>query len=340
MENELMDYTAQANFDFFRYRYMPSEQKKQEFLNDCQGVLKSAERTVLGLLELGWRLAKMKNSGAWKEVINPENGMSFNYSSFEDFSKYAFGFGKTRTSNLLSMAQFVDYDEKINTIVYKNAEYKAMNTSQLIEIAPLPEYQRDYFKANMPVKDMRLCKKYISEGPFSEERRQNDFNILLNAKAWAENKQREKDEETARELDEEIRLAAKEESVVFYPNQEEDVDEEEGYEYEENSDVGILETIGESKYRFSSRAGVRAFLADFEDWETLPGGNCYSELKRYQFKNGMQLIAAKGRASVGAGNDEKAFVFFFLSLGYGFTPIKTSKVRLEIWLKENEGVLL
>lgn len=338
MENELMDYTAQANFDFFRYRYMPSEKKKQEFLKDCQGILKSAEKTVLGLLELGWRLAKMKNSGEWKEVINPENGMSFNYSSFEDFSKYAFGFGKTRTSNLLSMAQFVDYDETINTIVYKSAEYKGMNTSQLIELAPLPDCQREYFKATMPVKDMRLCKKYISEGPFYEERRQKDFDLLANAKAWSENAQKKKDEETARELDEEIRSASKEEwdNVVFYPTQDE---EEPTYvqdcdEGEKNSDVGIL---AESKYSFSSRARIRYFLSDFNEWESLPGGTCYSELKRFRFKNGINLLVAKGKENVGV---EKPFVLYFLSFGVGFTPVKTSKGRLEIWLKENEKTLL
>lgn len=348
MENELMDYTAQANFDFFRYRYMPSEKQKQAFLHDCQCVLKSAEKTVLGLLELGWRLAKLKSSGEWKEVINPETGSSFNYSSFEDFSKYAFGFGKTRTSNLLSMAQFVDYDEKINTIVYKSAEYKAMNTSQLIELAPLPEYQREYFTSKIPVKDMRLCKKYINEGTFSADRRKENFDLLSSAKEWNEKLQKEKDVETARELDEQLRSAPKEEKddVVFYPTQDEEEPEEleEPAYYqtfdndEQNSDVGITEE--RVQYNFSTRSGVRAFLATFEEWDTLPGGKCYSELKRYRFKNGVELFAAKGRASVGVDNGEKPFVLFFLSLGYGFSPIKTSKGRLEIWLKQNENVLL
>lgn len=349
MKNELMDFTAQANFDFFQYRYMPSEKKKQDFLYDCQSVLKSEQATFLETLKLGWRLAKIKQSGAWKEVINPENGMSFNYSSFEEFSKYAFGFRKTRTSNLLSVAKFVDYDENTNYIVFKNPQYKEMNTSQLIELAPLPEYQREYFTAKIPVKDMRVCKKYINEGTFNADRKEADFDLLSNAREWTENQQKKKDEETARAVDAELKAATYDETdeddVEYYPAEYAVPTSELAEDYEENSDVGILEAAMDEEtvvqHKFSSRAKVRAFLANFEDWETLPGGKCFAELKRYRFKNGVELFAAKGMMCASAANgEEKALLFFFLSLGNGANPIKISKEKLEIWLRAHEGELL
>ena len=151
--------------------------------------------------------------------------------------------------------------------------------------------------------------------------------MLSNAKAWTERQQREKEIETAKALDAELTAQATSnewEDVAFYPTE----------EIEENSDVGTLHE--EQKYSFSSRSRIRAFLADFETWETLPGGKCFDELKRYCFKNGVELFVAKTRT----GSEEKPIVFYFLSLGLGLRPIKTSKGRLEIWLKENQAVLL
>lgn len=338
MDNELMDFTPQKNFDFFKYRYEPQGIAKQTFLQDCQKVLEGAHATMLETLKLAARMAKLKKDGAWKEVINPETGDTFNYASFEAFSKYAFGFGKTRTSNFLSLAEFVELDEQTGEILYKDARYRSMNMSQLIELAPLSESTRTLFSSKISVADMRLCKKYTETSEFWRDRYKEDFDLLSSAKAWTVQQQQKKEQEEAERIDRELDAAAEgtAEDETFFgftvPTSElKDC-------LDENSDVGIL---NDRKYSFASRTSVRKFLADFESWEQLGSNEFFDSIRVFGFKNGMGLYAATCKICVTATwLEEKEMLFFFLYVGKGNQPIKISKQKLEIWLKAHERELL
>lgn len=216
MDNEILDVTSQRNFDFFQYRYELTSERKEKFLKSCQNVLQTAHSAVLGMLRLGVELKKMKDSGEWCSVINPDTNERFLYSSFEAFSKYAFGFGKTKTSNLLSLAQFVDLDERTGVVVYKKALYKEMNTSQLVELAPLSTWQHEYFSPDLSVAEIRVCKRYMNSGQFWNDKSKDGFDLLTCATRWTENLNKQKEKEEERKVIEEVAKAADEADDVEY----------------------------------------------------------------------------------------------------------------------------
>lgn len=333
MENELLDFKAQENFDFFTYRYELTDGLKRKFLSDCQNVLERAHATALETLKLASALAKLKWSYGWKEVINPEDGMTFIYSSFEKFCKYAFGFSKTKTSNLLSLSEFVELNEKTDTIVYKHKRYASMNMSQLIELAPLGESERKLFTSKIPVSDMRLCKKYMDDDSFLKERNEKGFDLLANAKRWEEEKQTKNAEKIVEEIEEYLETAPETEfmEMVFPENT-----------VSTDSKVPTSEFLEDPtrEISFSCRANVRKFLAEFERWETIAtGGEFFDEVKRFRFKNGTVIYATTCKNCIDVERqEEKTLAFYFLSRA-GKT-IKISKAKLEIWLKANERLLL
>lgn len=352
MMDELMDYTPQKNFDFFRYRYDLTAQDKQVFLNDCQKVLEGAHATVLEMLKLGARLAKIKRDGSWKEVVDPETKNSFNYLSFQEFAKYAFGFKPTRTSNLLSLAEFVELDE-IGGVVYKDARYRDMNMSQLIELAPLPPAERELFTADLSVKKMQLCKRYMDADrvDWRAHKDDEDFDLYARAQAWEESENVRTSIAQANKVDEELRqaafaLGADPDVSAFmqtYYGAEPTDDEEDDEPPSDNSDVGILEGQTElpgMRYNFSAYTGVRRFLADFEDWERLGSYNDFFDcVYRWVFKNGTELCVAKCTSYVSEDDENKTTLFFFLALGVGITPIKIGKRKLENWIYRNAAAL-
>ena len=77
------------------------------------------------------------------------------------------------------------------------------------------------------------------------------------------------------------------------------------------------------KYNFTTRTGVREFLHDYMNWETMYGylGCFFKGLYRYRFKNGMSLIATTGKSVEGDGEDLSAQL----------------KVRMYIWENECEN---
>ena len=307
------------------------------------------------MLKVGARLAALKKSGEWQEIVNPEDGEIFLYSSFEKFCKHAFGFSKTRTSNFLSLAEFVELDEATDEIIYKNAKYLGMNTSKLIELAPLNEWQREYFTADLSVADMRICKRYVNSGAFYDEKDKEGFDLLTSAQAWTERLKAKEERQAAEEVNEELRqaafaLGADPDVSNFYedfyssavPTSElnEETDEETD-EIEAEIPTSELTARETEKPNFTSRTKVRAFLSEYESWERVSSGNeFFEEIRRYRFKDGAELFAAKCKMCVSLdGGEKKGLLFFFLSLGRGARPIKISKLKLEIWLRANETTL-
>ena len=128
-ENELLDFNAQSNFDFFRFmgsmQGVLSAESEAQLKKDCEDVMRVAYATVQNLCELGVRLKAIKESGRWHHVVDPETGDRFLYSNFAKFCKYAFGFSPTRTSNLLSLSEFLMLkDGKVTFLNDKYKEYK------------------------------------------------------------------------------------------------------------------------------------------------------------------------------------------------------------------------
>ena len=341
MKNEVMNNLAQKNFGFFKYRNALSEKDKTEFLQNCQEVLEGDHASKLEELKLALRVAKLKACGGWKEVINPDDGMTFIYSSFEAFSEYAFGFGATRTSNLLSLSQFVYWDERTGCLLFKSSKYAEMNKSQLLEIAPLPDCQREYFRSDMTVRDMRVCKKYIDKDylDFCDKRKADDFDILASAKAWQEQSERKKEIETAKSVDAELESASCPDEEI-YSGEKARPDEE---IFSEDPSENSTSEFEEPKQRFSSREDVRKFLSTYESWERHYYGNTFfDEIWKYVFKNGVALYAATCKMCTNAESEsEKGLLFFFLARNaYTQKAIKISKAKLEIYLRLNEVSLL
>ena len=86
------------------------KEKLDNLKKDCERVAEKAKKTVMDLCLLGQELKRIKDTGTWKEVsyYKDETLRTFQYDSFENFSKYVFGFSQTRTSDLLRIAQFID----------------------------------------------------------------------------------------------------------------------------------------------------------------------------------------------------------------------------------------
>lgn len=318
MENELIDFETRENFKFFTYGQELTERDEQEFLSDCQMVLEKAHATALETLKLASSLANLKFGFKWRNVINPETGKPFDISSFEKFSNYAFGFSKTKTSNLLSLSTFVVMNEETGGISYRHERYASMNMSQLIEIAPLPEENRKYFTSKIPVADMRVCKKYMSDGIFLREKNKKGFDLLTNAKRW------EVERETKQVVDEVERTLKKAPTTEYFQNT-----------------VPTSEFWEEGKtISFCSRSKIREFLLDFESWETVNVvDGFFDTVKRFRFKDGTAIFATTYKNCVDVKcSEEKTLVLYFLSRFE--KTIKISKAKLEVWLKANESNLI
>ena len=131
-----LDYVAREKFEFFTYRNEPTGFSKTNFLAQCESVLESSHSALKSTFDLALRLEELKGCLGWKEVIDPLTGQCFIYSSFGAFCKYAFGFSETKTSNLLTVALFLERD-KDGLVQYTKPEYEGYGYSQLIELVPV-----------------------------------------------------------------------------------------------------------------------------------------------------------------------------------------------------------
>lgn len=183
MSSELLDFKSQKNFEFFKMSSSAKRDSKERLQSDCQRVLEYAHATVKDMCLLAAQLYELKEKKEWELVINPETGYAFLNYNFDDFCAYAFGFSKTKTSNLLRISQFVNlYGESRGEIEAGYADY---NTSQLVELAAVPPSHRVYFSPDMSVSDMRLAKDYVkNSAEFLEEKKKVGFDLLTKAQEW------------------------------------------------------------------------------------------------------------------------------------------------------------
>lgn len=205
---ELLDFKYQGNFDFFNVSSYYGDQKrfKNVLIADCEKVLEYSHKTIQDICLLGYSLKELKESGRWQWVKNPKTGDCFEGGEFAKFSYYAFGFSETKTSDLLRISKFLRVSDETKE-VYLPEQYKVYKTSQLVELAPVEEGQRHYFKPEMTVEDMRLIKRYMEWGHYWDESRQAkadgvEFDIMAHAKAWKEQEEQKKNGNKVQPLNE------------------------------------------------------------------------------------------------------------------------------------------
>lgn len=139
-------------------------------------LLKFEHESTKGLCKLGIWLSILKKSNTWKKQTIPCQ------QTFPTYCERMFGLKKTRVSNLLRLTQFVFFDgDEVEFISPMYAEY---NTSQLIELATLEQEFHEYFTPNMTVRDMRVAKDYIKNGPFFIDRLNPNFNLAYSTELW------------------------------------------------------------------------------------------------------------------------------------------------------------
>ena len=299
--SELLDFRERDNFDFFKFcAWKKDEDEKNILKSKCEHILEVAHATVQDMCILGWHLKELKEDKTWQDVIEPKSGLAFFNFSFQDFCEHAFGFSHTRTSNFLRIAEFVKVSgTKTNGFI--DERYAGYNTSQLVELAPVREENRHFFNPGMSVASMRVAKDYMKMGSFFEDQFEKDFDLQRYAEAWKEGKQQKAVSSVPAQIPgqtqmEEILVESEEietdpyEPAEYYQGggldfEESPSDEEYAGEEEvgpDKSDVGFiiaapdgseeLEEINKRpKYNFSTRTGARAFLADYQNWESKTG---------------------------------------------------------------------
>ena len=104
----------------------------------------------------------------------------------------------------------------------------------------------------------------------------------------------------------------------------------------------VEEEQEENKYDFTRQTGIRAFLKDYENWESFADyiGCCFKNVRRYRLKNGISILATPAYAFV--GRDELVKVtevsYWFLEDQYS-EAIKITKDQIEAYIVRNRAEL-
>lgn len=300
--NELLDFSAKSNFDFFQFKGsmqgVLSTEAEEQLKRDCEGVMHVAYATVQNLCELGVRLKVIKESGRWHHVVDPATGDRFLYSNFAKFCKYAFGFSPTRTSNLLSLSQFL-YLKKDGTVAFLNDKYKEYKTSALIEIAPVNMWERRFFDENMTVDDIRLVKKYMKTDEYRLNLRRisNAREMLDCAQEWEENEEDKK--RRPKQLPGQLSLSDEvlEDTEKWgEENPTSDFCDVEEIEPAPDFVSEVVQVVAQAqeRYEFAVRAKARAFLAGYKEWAQEDAGEPFIESYVYTFPDGEKIHAREG----------------------------------------------
>ena len=324
--SELLDFQSRENFNFFKYSCYVTEDEKQDFLTDCQRILEYAHATVKDMCLLGLRLKELKQSLYWRDVFDPNANICFSYDRFEDFCVYAFGFSKTKVSNLLNIAEFVKLNgENVDFIDKKYAGY---NTSQLVELGSVSEYDRKFFNPKMTVAEMRLVKNLLKTACSSTW---TPKEALTEAKKRAEAKLKptSKNPDVLPGQITLTDLARKEE--VFEPEEQSDTSATDC-----KSDVGTELKQEESKFDFKNRAGRRHWLSRYTEWDSQYNRGYYPLFERvyhYNLKNGAVVYASESHVCMDA---EKLTVYdaprYYLKTELYDYPLQVTKDQLEKYM--------
>lgn len=324
--SELLDFQSRENFNFFKYSCYVTEDEKQSFLIDCQRILEYAHATVKDMCLLGLRLKELKQSLYWREVFDPNANICFTYDRFEDFCVYAFGFSKTKVSNLLNIAEFVKLNgENVDFIDKKYAGY---NTSQLVELGSVSECDRKFFNPKMTVAEMRLVKNLLKTA-YSSTWTPKEALTEVKKHAEAKLKPTSKNPDVLPGQITLTDLARKEE--VFEPEEQSDTSATDC-----KSDVGTELKQEESKFDFKNRAGRRHWLSRYTEWDSQYNRGYYPLFERvyhYNLKNGAVVYASESHVCMDA---EKLTVYdaprYYLKTELYDYPLQVTKDQLEKYM--------
>lgn len=118
------------------------------------------------------------------------------------------------------------------------------------------------------------------------------------------------------------------------------------YSPDEESDEEEVEEVQEEvqkkEYDFSRRAGVRAFLKDYENWElfTKYTGCCFKDAKQYRLKNGVSILATPIEMFVGREELVKVTdVIYWLFEENWFKAVKITKDQIEAYVVKHQDEL-
>ena len=326
---ELLDFESRANFEFLKFGSLLPEERKEVFYANCEKILEYAHATVKDLCLLGYRLKELKGFATWQYVIDPETGKEYRYDNFAEFCGYAFGFSKTKVSNLLAIAEFV----KLNgpNVDFIDEKYAGYNTSQLIELASVYVCNRDWFSPKQTISEMRLIKKQLSgdwhsnwtpEEALAEAKRRAGVEAVQKCCAQVKAILSESEQEPEAKFPAGAMEEPGGESVeAMAEGGESDVGIDEECSKAEVSDVGQMEDDedyeddegGEDgmdpafwlRYNLTTRAGRRAFLQDYRTWHKDWGRPLSEQGYSCFLKNKSELYAVEESIGTGRIDDRK-----------------------------------
>lgn len=238
------------------------------------------------------------------------------YDNIEQLAEAELDLGRSSTYNLIKVfKRFCARNEHGDYKTWVDPKYKNYSYSQLIEMEKAYCLSYDIEKEippNTPVRIIKEYVKYINKNPGDHKSLpdwQNEEQ-LATLSPISNNKQIKGQlsiEDTASnnvQFDK-IKIISEENNVtnpLKTPESATEAIQTFGLPtYADNKDVGVDET----KYNFAIRAGVRAFLADYENWERYYGfiGCFFGDMYFYKFKNGMIIYAVTIETLVGTGEE-------------------------------------
>lgn len=203
MAGELLDFSIRSVIHFAD---SVSDAKKTLLRETLNTIRAQGHVVVRDFCILGQRLKELRDGGLWRNVLD-QNGQRYDADSFYAFCEDVLGFSKTKTQNMISLSAFVRYKNgDKNDVEFISDAYSEYNTSQLVELSSVYDFQRRCFSPSMSVRDMRLVKSYIrmnSSYGSPEE-------ILDRARKNAQKK-----EDFQKRLNEETEKASQEEQLTF-----------------------------------------------------------------------------------------------------------------------------
>lgn len=327
--SDLLDFQSRENFNFFKYSRSVTEDEKQGFLIDCQRVLEYAHATVKGMCLLGLRLKELKASETWHHVVDPNTNLFFTCDRFDDFCGYAFGFSKTKVSDLLNISQFVKLNGE--NVDFIDKRYAGYNTSQLVELGSISECDRKFFNSEMTVSEMRLVRNLLKTA-YNSTWTPEEALTEAKRRAEAKSKPLPKNPDVLPGQITLTDLAGKEE--VFEPEEPEEQADTSATACK--SDVGTEEKQEASKFDLKNRAGRRHWLSHYTEWDSQYNRGYYPLFERvyhYNLKTGAVVYASESHVCMDA---EKLTVYdaprYYLKTELYDYPLQVTKDQLEKYM--------
>ena len=350
---------------------MTTELEKKFALTMAQDFIKYTNQDIKDITRrffvIGFRLNEAKEQG-YVEALG--------YPDIETLAEEEFGFKRSTTYGLIAVfRRFAEVNDNYTRMNYIKKEYADYSYSQLLEINKLtylpPSYQiKEEIPPTSSVRDIASYVKYRKE-------RQGGYSYSL--PKWKEQQKiismptlkPTQEPENQEALQERAREQAHKAGIPFYEGE---IDENfNPYVYDGNMSVEdyklmhqhmeedrAVQTSGlqdsakpaneestqkkeKTTYNFATRAGVRTFLADYENWKKYSkswNSVFFKNVYGYTFKNGKYIMACERTVFEGADFDIDITVVepvYYLSSSYGM--IEISKNQFEQYCAEYKNEL-